>query len=846
MLCFCNIINNFVPTIVLGKKSMSGNNFSGIKKGISDKNIYYVILVSSFLVALISAVIYLNNFPKFKFIQKSYTIYTTNENSRLVTLIPGSTPNIMSISKVPVEDVYKISLLTLNKKSIFDFNIHTKFDIAIDLNCEDVDGDGMNDVEAIYKRNDSLFLTIYNPAKNSKQIDELLLLTKPKKAFSKNWYIHTNIAGIQINKAGERNLVFSVWASSAIYPRSVYSFSLRKKQIVHEFEMLASPINVTLFDLDRDGEKDVIVSTAATETVRKIHDNNKYDFFHSWLIVLDGELNPKFNIKRKSSFSQLIADTLVTQKSNFLITAFRPSLSSNDLSELLRITPNGKVDRNFVLKHLHKFHFGTVDTNLIWLAFNDSLYLFNNSLDIKDKIGFKLHTYINKIVPFNSDGDKYYLLFSYQNIFIMDDSYNITNFNSFSHKEKTRLNDFTYAIDPIDNLPLIMVSGHSQRYIFKVVKHKIMFIHFVYFFILWGILLLLFFAIKHLLQQVLVYYFYFMYSTSRAENIIILLDKNNRIKYLNNSAKIIFCDEKTICSKKSDYSELGKISHDLYELISLGLEKGKEVKSEFSLSARNKIYRFEGTFIPLFVVGSYSLGSYCKLTDLSAAIETERAKVYSHSVQKIAHEIKTPLSSILFTVKTLELRLKQSNTTPVDEIIEDISLVEKEVLRMKSLTNNLLKFANLQTPKLDKVRFSNVVEGSLAKFDSYKGKGIEFIVNGCEDKFILGDMYQLIEALQVIIENGIDSMKGSGKILINCTRESINDKFFMKLTITDEGPGIKEEIKNVLFDPYVTTKKEGTGMGLAIAKKIIEDHGSTITYVTGESGTTFIIYLTCI
>jgi two-component system nitrogen regulation sensor histidine kinase NtrY len=276
------------------------------------------------------------------------------------------------------------------------------------------------------------------------------------------------------------------------------------------------------------------------------------------------------------------------------------------------------------------------------------------------------------------------------------------------------------------------------------------------------------------------------------------------------------------------------------------LKKEAEVKSEFSLSVKNKIYRFEGTFIPLFVVGRYSLGSYCKLTDLSAAIEAERAKVYSHSVQKIAHEIKTPLSSILFTVKTLELRLKQEKTTSDEEILEDVSLIEKEVLRMKSLTNNLLKFANLQTPKLDEVQFSNVVEGALAKFDSYRGKGIEFIVNGCHDKFILGDMYQLIEALQVIIENGIDSMNGRGKILINCTRESVNERYYMKLTISDDGPGIKKDIKNILFDPYVTTKKEGTGMGLAIAKKIIEDHGSDITFVTGSTGTTFIIYLTCI
>ncbi len=822
---------------------MSGNNFSDIKKGISDKNIFYIIVFISFLVSIISAVIYLNNFSKLKFVQKSYTIYRNNQSSRLVSIKDKSFPNILNIIKVPTEKMYEISLTTLNNKILFKSSIRAESDVAMDIKCEDVNEDGTKDIEAIYRRNDSLFITIFNPVNKSKLIDDLLLFAKPKNALSKKWYIHIKIAGIQVNKKGEKNLIFSVWASSAIYPRAVYSFSLRTKQIINKFNMLASPINVTLFDLDKDGEKEIIVSTAATETVRRIADNNKYDFYHSWMLVLDSRLKPKFSISKKSSFSQLIADTLVTAKSNYLITAFRPSPTSNELTNLFRVTPDGKIDRNFGLKYLHKFHFGTADTNFIWLGFKDSLYLFNGTLEIKKRIGFKVHSFINKIVPFYTDGAKYYILFSYQNIFIMDNSFHIINYNSFSHRKNIKQNDFTLTIDPVNNLPLIVVNGHSQRYIFQVVKQRVRFIHIFFFFALWGILLIFFYFIKYLIQQVLVYYLYFMYSTSRAENLIILLDKNSRVKYLNNSAKEIFCDENKLCFKNLEYSLLGKISPDLINLISSGLEKRNEVKSEFSLSAKNKIYRFEATFIPLFVVGRYSLGSYCKLTDLSATIEAERAKVYSHSVQKIAHEIKTPLSSILFTIKALELRLRQNNTTPVEDIIEDISLVEKEVMRMKALTNNLLKFANLQTPKFDKVKFSSVVEGALAKFNSYQGKGIKFIVSGCDDNYILGDMYQLIDALQVIIENGIDSMNGRGKILIRCTRESINDKSYIKLTISDEGTGIKDDIRNVLFDPYVTTKKEGTGMGLAIAKKIIEDHGSDITFVTGSTGTTFIIYL---
>ena len=166
------------------------------------------------------------------------------------------------------------------------------------------------------------------------------------------------------------------------------------------------------------------------------------------------------------------------------------------------------------------------------------------------------------------------------------------------------------------------------------------------------------------------------------------------------------------------------------------------------------------------------------------------------------------------------------------------------ISRIKNLTNNLLKFADLQKQNFQSISILSVIDKTKEKFISFINSGIDFeLIQNCDEVMVDADAYQLEEVFQVLIENGIDAVGGRGKISVTLTK--FNDK--LEIKICDNGNGINSKELSKIFDPYYTTKKEGTGMGLAIASKIVKDHKSELKVesLIGE-GTTFTFYLNTI
>jgi signal transduction histidine kinase len=92
-------------------------------------------------------------------------------------------------------------------------------------------------------------------------------------------------------------------------------------------------------------------------------------------------------------------------------------------------------------------------------------------------------------------------------------------------------------------------------------------------------------------------------------------------------------------------------------------------------------------------------------------------------------------------------------------------------------------------------------------------------------------------ALQAVIENAIEALQGEGIILISnalIQKPEENFRSYIEIEITDNGPGISDEIKKKIFEPFFTTKEEGTGMGLPLARKIMEDHDGQIEIQSQE------------
>jgi signal transduction histidine kinase len=239
-----------------------------------------------------------------------------------------------------------------------------------------------------------------------------------------------------------------------------------------------------------------------------------------------------------------------------------------------------------------------------------------------------------------------------------------------------------------------------------------------------------------------------------------------------------------------------------------------------------------------------------EISDYTEALLTDRGKIWGATLQRIAHEIKTPLSGINLGLDTLAKKLSRET----DKYTGDIVLIQNEVNRIKALTKNFLLFSNMEKPNFTKVKLNRLLEESIDVFNSYLNSGIELTIQPTK-YIVLGDELQLKQLFNVIIENAIDACGGKGKIDIRFekkeirlerqdTRKTTNKNEVIKIIVSDNGKGISEEKLSKIFDPYFTTKKDGTGIGLAIAKKIVEDHKGQIKVESKlNKGTTVYIYL---
>lgn len=213
-------------------------------------------------------------------------------------------------------------------------------------------------------------------------------------------------------------------------------------------------------------------------------------------------------------------------------------------------------------------------------------------------------------------------------------------------------------------------------------------------------------------------------------------------------------------------------------------------------------------------------------------INAERLAALGQAVAEINHEIKNPLAMIGGFAR----QLKKGVVDPKHH--EKIDIIVTEVQRLESL---LAELKHLYAPKalqVAKINLHALLKDVVALIaEECRNKGINVTLNAAaEDIIIEGDQEKLKQVLLNLIKNGIEAQTAGGNLIINATA---TDKD-VEISIIDEGPGIPAATQKDLFKPFFTTKKKGTGLGLCISKRIIEDHkGSTLTLESAEGkGTT--------
>jgi two-component system sensor histidine kinase HydH len=231
------------------------------------------------------------------------------------------------------------------------------------------------------------------------------------------------------------------------------------------------------------------------------------------------------------------------------------------------------------------------------------------------------------------------------------------------------------------------------------------------------------------------------------------------------------------------------------------------------------------SLITLWVLTSFFFWAWRRNYRLEARLrKQERMAALGEMAAVLAHEIRNPLSSI----KGFAQFYLEGATDP--DVKADFSVIVKESRRLERLTADLLTYARptiLNEEEFDTERFCQEIKRSIGPL---KGK-VKFHMS-CEKLELRLDREKLMQVVLNLVQNAIDavgeikggevwfSVKSSGPVMI--------------LTVEDNGPGLPLEVKNRLFEPFVTTKAKGTGLGLAIVDRLLEAMGGEISYMDRE------------
>lgn len=203
-------------------------------------------------------------------------------------------------------------------------------------------------------------------------------------------------------------------------------------------------------------------------------------------------------------------------------------------------------------------------------------------------------------------------------------------------------------------------------------------------------------------------------------------------------------------------------------------------------------------------------------------IKAEKLVALSTMMEGVAHEIRNPLTIIGGFANRLMTMIDKDD--PKYFFVNEIN---KEVKRLEKMIKDIYEFKTMNIKRDEEYSINQAVKESVEELkDKIGQKNINIMENYDDrDAKILMDRGHFIKALSNIIDNAIDAVSVNGQIKVSTKKD---DRSFL-INIEDNGTGIKPEDLKYIFDPFFTSKMEGTGLGLTVALKIIKEHKGTIS-----------------
>ncbi|MGD0059320.1 MAG: ATP-binding protein [Verrucomicrobiia bacterium] len=226
----------------------------------------------------------------------------------------------------------------------------------------------------------------------------------------------------------------------------------------------------------------------------------------------------------------------------------------------------------------------------------------------------------------------------------------------------------------------------------------------------------------------------------------------------------------------------------------------------------------------------------------ATTLESEKLSAMTLLAAGVAHEIGNPLNSLNIHLQLMERELKKLPTAQGERLREDLRVARDEIARLDQIINQFLHAIRPTQPELQPTNVNEVVAETLTLMEREVVDRDILVERELAEGLprILLDRAQLKQAFYNIIKNALQAMRSGGILRIRTEADDTH----VTISFIDSGHGIAPEQIGQLFEPYFTTKQNGTGLGLMIVQRIVREHGGTIEVESDrDRGTTFRIKL---
>ncbi len=241
-------------------------------------------------------------------------------------------------------------------------------------------------------------------------------------------------------------------------------------------------------------------------------------------------------------------------------------------------------------------------------------------------------------------------------------------------------------------------------------------------------------------------------------------------------------------------------------------------------------------------VGGAVLGAVVTLEDVSEVralteqlIRADRLAAMGELTAGVAHEVRNPLGVIKASVQLLE-----DANCDAQRIHNSAEVIKQEIDRLDKVVKALLDFGRPSTPTMSRIDVAEIVRDVALFTDRFAKQSNVRIETHLPDGLpdVMGDTDQLKQVFLNLITNAVQAMEERGGTIKVSGREASG---YLEVTVADNGPGIPQEDLPKVFDPFFTKRAEGTGLGLTIVHRILDEHDGHIEVESGPQGTAFTV-----